>query len=485
MQNIIKKYWDISLIFIIILLGVYLRFKSYWANPSFFFDEAGLAYNIKNRSFLELFDVLNFTQMAPPFFLILTKFLVNFLGHSEKIFRFIPFLIGCFSITAFYFLSKEIINNKIVTAISVYLFAINKALIDYSTEFKPYIIDVFATIICLLFFIKFNLEKSSKKRILFFGFCLAAVPWFSFASIFIITGGMINLLIKNFRDNFQKVILMATPFFISGIVYLKIFILNNYVHSYMIYYWTKVVKGFLSVNAYALTLLRFNTEFLFSFPSYSWFYISVIAALFTYGIFVLYKKQKTLFNIFVISLILLLISSLLHIYPFWRRLILFLLPITLLAITKPLDTVSLKNKWGSAFIIILFFVIFIQQSLTVTRWLKTGNFTKHNNYSRQIVHIIFSNIKPNDKIILDRASAPEFFYYSPYSNNVIISYLRTPNQFNFFENLKKGRYWIFLNYDDEKSHNQLIDKICLWTKKQKVLKYNGYIPSIVYYVEVK
>ena len=59
---------------IIALIGLILRVFAFIDIPDLYGDEASLAFNLFDRSILEYFIPLNFGQVAPPLFLIFTKF---------------------------------------------------------------------------------------------------------------------------------------------------------------------------------------------------------------------------------------------------------------------------------------------------------------------------------------------------------------------------------------------------------------------------
>jgi len=129
-KNVLKKTYLLNFILIIIfLLGIFLRAKGFLGNSSFWHDECALAWNIKFKNYGDFLGVLNFEQTAPSLFMILTKFLTRIFGFFEMVFRFIPFLVNCFSIFVFYFLAKKVLNKKFNVLLAVFFFAINQTLI--------------------------------------------------------------------------------------------------------------------------------------------------------------------------------------------------------------------------------------------------------------------------------------------------------------------------------------------------------------------
>ena len=94
MIEVLKKYSYIVCVVLIILLGFGLRLYLYLSAPSFWFDESALGYNVLTLSYKKLFGILHLQQVAPPLFLVSTKFLTTIFYSSDKILRLIPFIIG-------------------------------------------------------------------------------------------------------------------------------------------------------------------------------------------------------------------------------------------------------------------------------------------------------------------------------------------------------------------------------------------------------
>src|SRR3990167_6168457 len=116
---------------IIIALGIFMRFSGYWANRSIWLDEACLALNVINKSFLDLIvHPLDDNQAAPVAFLLLTKLLVSTLGRNEYVLRLIPFLASLGSLVIFYKFLVKFASRK-VALIALVLFSISIHLMRY------------------------------------------------------------------------------------------------------------------------------------------------------------------------------------------------------------------------------------------------------------------------------------------------------------------------------------------------------------------
>lgn len=72
MNSFGKKYG----ITVIIVFGIVLRLFAYFRGISFWGDEAALALNVLEHSYSALFKGLDYLQVAPPMFLVMSKILI-------------------------------------------------------------------------------------------------------------------------------------------------------------------------------------------------------------------------------------------------------------------------------------------------------------------------------------------------------------------------------------------------------------------------
>lgn len=470
---------------IIFILGISLRAKGFFGNSSFWHDECALAWNIKFKTYGDFFGVLDFEQAAPPFFMILTKFLTNIFGFSEKVFRFIPFLISCLSLFAFYFLAKNVLNKSFSVLLAVFLFAINQTLINYAFEFKPYALDVFFSIICVLFFI--NLQNfQTRAKLILSSLFLAIIPWFSFPSVFVIAAGITIILFKALKNknNLLHFTFFFLPFLVSALIYLKIYALNNFAHNAIVDFWQPY---FITGGKNFLWMLGNNLKFFF--PSVKFVLLELI--LLIGGAVIFYKEKSNFFYISVISFLSVILLSALHIYPFMERLVLFLLPMVLLFVIKPLDVISKNKKTTSVFIVLIFVLTFYPQ-IALTKQLITSEKFDKEEYAREMMATMMKQIKPNDKIFVNSPSEVESAYYSSFydkknsKKQEKIKKVIKENYINELNSLKRGNYWFYLPID---YHNiPTIPWVDEWAKSKQVIyynKFNGQYPSLLMYVIVK
>lgn len=482
--NIFKKYGYGFLVCSIILLGIFLRLKGLLDNPSLWHDECSLAWNIKFKNYAELFGELRFLQVAPPFFLISTKLLTNIFGFSEIVFRLISFISGGLSIVVFYFLSRELLTKKKSIILALILFVINTNLISYSYEFKQYSTDMLCVLLILLFYLKLEFSKIEYKKLLLFALLISLSIWFSFVSIFVITAVFINLLFK--WQNFKSRVILLIPFLVSFLLYLKLYIFNTYQSTGqgMIDFWNDqfILPNFSNL----LYLLIENIKYFFSPVKYLLF----VFILFVWGIWIYLNEKKYYFlRIILLTFIFLVCASVFHIYPFSKRLILFLIPIIILFMTKPFDITAASNKIKSFLILMMMFFILLPQMQFATE--NIARKTNTGEYPREMMEIISKNIKPNDIIFVTKSSRAEYCYYSSFynfKNNVIYDNSPTPPDDKLLKSLKalrRGGYWFYLPYDysPQRATNKIIEN---WTEKNtKIIYKTKATQSLLLYVNKK
>ncbi|MBW7998563.1 MAG: hypothetical protein FVQ81_18715, partial [Candidatus Glassbacteria bacterium] len=125
-----------------VAIGLVLRIWHFVGARSLWIDEAMIGKNIIDRSFAQLFQSLDYGQIAPIGWLILEKVAYNMIGGLEYSLRLAPFIFGIAALGVFSWLTLRCFKG-ILAPIVIFLFAINPRLIFYSAEVKQYGADVF------------------------------------------------------------------------------------------------------------------------------------------------------------------------------------------------------------------------------------------------------------------------------------------------------------------------------------------------------
>ncbi|MGF1537804.1 MAG: hypothetical protein ACFB4J_15175, partial [Elainellaceae cyanobacterium] len=149
LNHIAKKTSFLSaLSYALIAVGVVLRLVQYGAGRSLWGDEAKLALNLVNRTYPELFQVLDYDQVAPVGFLLVEKAIAQVLGTSEAALRLLPLLAGIGTLAVAYVLARRVLS-PVAVPIALAFIACSDRLVYYASELKPYASDVFLTLVIL------------------------------------------------------------------------------------------------------------------------------------------------------------------------------------------------------------------------------------------------------------------------------------------------------------------------------------------------
>jgi uncharacterized membrane protein len=314
----------------IFLIGATFRLSQYIADRSLWLDEAKLALNIINRSFSGLAQPLDYDQGAPLGFLFVQKLLTVLLGNADYVLRIFPLICGLFSFWAIYALAKRIFVERAAIIAAVILFAFSDRLIYYSSEAKQYSTDVF---ICLLLLqvIARTLDRNpfNQDFVLLAASGIAALG-FSHPALFILAGGGCTLgthfILKRDWRSTIKLGCVATVWCVSflGLYFISLRYLSA--NTGLFEYWSYAFMPlppwrdwgwFIETPRMSMGLPHKLTVALLAVGA-----ISISVRRWQYGLMLLLPILFTL------------IASALHKYPFSDRLILFLIPITLLIIAE-------------------------------------------------------------------------------------------------------------------------------------------------------
>ncbi len=128
---------------VVLVLGTFLRLAVYAHGRSYWLDEASLAANAFDQAPLDFSQPLTGDQLAPFGFLIVVRAVVSILGPSPYVTRLLPLACGNAALFAFAVLARRILPRR-AALVALALFAFSDDLIYYSSEFKPYSLDLAA-----------------------------------------------------------------------------------------------------------------------------------------------------------------------------------------------------------------------------------------------------------------------------------------------------------------------------------------------------
>lgn len=450
-KTFIKKHWFNFIILSIILLGVILRAMGYLSLPSLWHDECSLAVSIITRNISGMLLPLEHNQCAPVIFMVLTKFVTMIFGEGELQLRLIPFLSGILSIIVFYFLSKKVLHSKLSIAFALLLFSINANLIYYSAEFKQYSSDVLIIMCAILVLSNLNFKTNSYKMLLAYSFSSIAFLLASFPAAYGIFASFVSSVSNFDKKSYKKMFVYILPIFAIGIVY-YIFVLYPNNASQMATYNNYWKDGFLNLDFQSFIILaKNNFDYMFRPNSFALFGL----ILFLIGTFKVLKEKNKFGILCLLVLIIALIGALLHFYPIKERVALYLIPIIILLVTKPLDYLKKSNLFYSILVVILFLLNFSKYDMNYAQYLfNNGLFQRRN--TKQAFEKLKIEYKETDIVIVNSSTKSDYTYYSKYTGFrpkmqavATIKQYDRDYYFNVLKSIPAGHnYWFIFGYEE-------------------------------------
>lgn len=471
----LQKYSGILLAFIIVALGIFLRTYVYFQNVSFFGDEGALISKFYDKSYLDLFFPLGDYQQAPPFFLIISKFILMRFGINEIMLRIIPYLSSIASVILFYMLCLKIFRSKLTILVALFLFSINLHLVEFAQILKPYSSDVFFSILAMFVVFNIQFDKLDDKKVLYLSLLTIISFWFSYPMVIIAGSFGIVFLAKSFLLKNAEYIKRSVLFLIINLAGLFLYYFTNLYGSgdskKLHDAWANMY-GFFPNSYHEISSL---SNFLFHIESLNG--LILILILFVLGLFFLFKKDNFKFWIVVSPMVTVIIAAALGIYPAAERLVTFLIPNLLIVLVASLEVVDFKKSTVLSILLVSFFSLFLYMTELLPYHI---NFIKskasyEKSLAREYVAILKKESIDKDSIIYVNAPSHESFtVYSRGSslamqkiiNEDWVNPLRTLNSlphgvnvyFFIFHNFVFPKDWFYSTEESWINKNCLIEK---------------------------
>ncbi len=176
LKNVIRYNHYAQMLLILLIMGGILRFYNLGYN-SLWLDEA-CTYDFAKLSLGGILELTTKTgDVNPPLFYAIEHFMLV-LGNSEVILRFIPALLGVFSIPVMYFLGREICG-RLAGIIAAALLTFSTFHVYYSQDARAYTTVLFFFSLAVLFYL-LALKRNSIPYWCLFGIFCALAFWSHF-----------------------------------------------------------------------------------------------------------------------------------------------------------------------------------------------------------------------------------------------------------------------------------------------------------------
>ncbi|MEE9372517.1 MAG: hypothetical protein V3V00_05630 [Saprospiraceae bacterium] len=356
-----KKLLINIFLLIIVSIGIFYILEQFLQDRGVWGDEAFYTNNILFKNYSDFWLPLDYNVAAPFLFLCAQKAIITISGISDLNFRLLPMTMAFLAIIMNYKLCKHIFNDYFFVGVGLSLFVMSPAIIYFSSEIKPYIIDTLLTI-SLIYLALLKPEKIYALLILG---CLAI--FLSNSSVIILFCIAIKMLFDSLRS--QKIptlkSMAALVSWLIAVIVFYIFFVNVHSGAAAWHYDWNFHGGFLFTDHYKFNPLRiiFRITEIFSSPNgfiYDDFYSMIRAyviddkititdiksfiniipagklffvALFVAGLVQIFKKRNSRYYFFIIlPLIIHFGLNTINVYPVGIRLNLYQFPLIIIII---------------------------------------------------------------------------------------------------------------------------------------------------------
>ncbi len=446
-----KIYNDKFLYFftsLIIILGLFIRTKLLILNPSFWDDTCILGVNI-DRAYLEFFKPLYTTnQVAPPFFMIISKFFYAIANHfiqslavKDFSLRFFSYICGIISLPLFALYIHRAFKNKYLTVFSLFIMSFNIYAVDYTIEFKQYSCELMFALILLNIFYTINLKDISLKRVFLYSLIIASAPWFAHFSLYIIASGFCMLFFEAIKDRklyIKNLIILLMPAIISVVVFFIYYYLpvkhefGNDMHDVWL-------DNFFTLKSFT-SLFPEKIKQLLGLPL-TLNNINFLIACFVSAVLLINFKNLRVSFLTLLPILMIIVSCFFQSFPFDVRFLLFLLPCFIVLFAHLITYINFNKQLSTVFILILL----IYSSLFIAKDNKyyLVHYVKFRSY-----YEILKKENPNfDNLIL--CANPDISFYYVIDKKINEYDIYVYDSFNhsdfkdFITGLGGGTYWIY------------------------------------------
>jgi hypothetical protein len=178
----------------LLLLGAQMRIFQWWSARSLWLDEALIARSLVSRDYVGLVaEPLQGDQAGPVLWLWSTRLALDVLGDGERALRLVSLLAGLATLAFTWLLARRLLPDVLVP-VAVGIGVLSPSLLYFSNEVKPYSLDA-AVVLGLVL-----LAVRSRDDVRLLALAGAVAVWASFASVFVLTGLSVVLVLDALRQ---------------------------------------------------------------------------------------------------------------------------------------------------------------------------------------------------------------------------------------------------------------------------------------------
>jgi hypothetical protein len=399
------------------LTGILLRLRQYTANRSLWADEASLAFNLANRSFAELTQLLDYHQAAPIGFLFIEKFFVVMLGNHDYVMRIFPLLAGILATVLVYRIARE--HFGWAGLLTLAMFSVSTWLVYYSSELKQYSSDVMAAALLVYLAGRCLREEAQGRDFFWLGAAGALLVWVSHPSVFILAGIGLALLLEALtrkgRAPLSWLAGMGLAWLVSfGLEYL-VSLRHIVADEYLIEYWRKAYMPIPPWDNPGWFLKTWHSFLFICLHRTDWAMSAILLILAGIGAVFLLSRNRSMALVVISPFAMALVASALQRYPLQYRFMLFLVPFTFF-----LMAAGLQGIYWLAAKINRFLALSACSALALAAFWMIAPYTFNvaanpgeDDIKPALQHIATNRVE-GDTLYVLHAADPVFRYYAPF-----------------------------------------------------------------------
>ncbi len=344
--------------FVVMAIGIVLRARAMTFDRSLWLDELLLWSTLGDDSIGRFLHPLGEGQVAAPGFVLLAQCLRRLLGDSEWVLRLPAFLAGVASLPLLWRVARRILEPA-GALFALSLLAIGPTAIYYAEEFKPYSIDLCATLLILTLVIEL-LERdkgtTSSLALLVVGLLTVFV---CLPAPLVLASAGVTLLAVRIRQNERRaaaiVALCCAAWFAVFLVQYLGLLGHQAGDVHIRRYWMETES--FPPSGGLLAKLRWIPDTIYDAivspvglsrdNDHGTLSTGIGAALFLLGTVVLIRRKRASGTLVLLVLVFAFLAAIVQAYPFSGRAVLYLLPSLILPIGAGIDALSRKLAGAS------------------------------------------------------------------------------------------------------------------------------------------
>ncbi len=450
----------------LVLLAGGVRLVALLTDRCLWIDESMLALNLINRSPRQLLDPLDWNQGAPVGFLLAVKGAISAFGASEWALRLVPFVASCAGLVGFAWVARRLLPAH-AALVAMALLALSPHLVSYSAECKQYASDAALAIGLLAVAMGLLEGKGGAGRWTGLALAGAGAVWCSHPATFVLggigTALLLQALVARDRTRFVAAALAVATWLVSfGACYL-ICLRQLGGNKYLTDYWTEHFMPLPPTKIGDLAWIADHLVAFFTMPGgFGGDLIPLggfAAFLALVGLREFARERWPVAVALAGPVVFLLLASGLQKYPFGGRLLLFLIPFSVLLVARGTaavyDAAREKNRFAAVMLLVLV--------VGSAAWL-TQDALRRPARQEQLAPVLEkmrTEMKPGDRVYVYYSAVPAFTFYTrdrhlpaevtfgdEYRDNAAAGYRAELNRL-------RGRVWVIYSHPHKHEETML------------------------------